>query len=324
MSHKSMDPAEFRERLEWSFGAEPPHAATEEDLSRGRWRLRRHRAAGVVGGLVVASVVAAGASAVPAVLTGPGGEVGPAAGGGAMTDPAVVATCMRKENVVHVASGSTVSEERALALMGEPTLVTRATAKGRVEATLVSDDGKYWGECQFATEPDNGVKNAMSVYPTDVSFPHRKVAGVKAYEPANEADPRLAGTVTPPLPQLEVPCVSALDGPAGDEFDSRCPEFTMYWNDRRPAEVAAARVVTPDGVSTWADVHEGYLSFAYTGEMTPRMASKIARGDHPGAKRVVFYDHEGNVLVDDRRPGRAPGRRGAAIRNFPSLAWWLK
>lgn len=322
-----MDPQEFADRLERSFGSEPPHATAEEDLFRGRRRLRRRRTGLSLAALAAVGVVGAGATLVPGLLepsTAPG--LTPAAGG-EITPEEIVATCMRKENVLHVRGDDYLDESASLALMGtEPRLMTSAVADNRTEATLLSTDGRYWGACQFRNAPDNGVKNAMGVYAVDVSFPRTTVAGVRAYEPADETDPRLVAKVDPPLPQLETPCV--LVSGTESELDAeqaRCPKFTMHWNDRRPADVAAARITTPDGVETWADVRHGYLSFAYTGKMTPEIAERVARGDAPGARRVVFYDKDGNVLVDDRDPGHAPvGDDDISIANFPSLAWWLK
>jgi hypothetical protein len=206
----------------------------------------------------------------------------------------------------------------------EPTLMTSAGLANRTEATLRSEDGSYWGECQFRNVPDNGVKNTMSIYPTDVSFPRDQVRGVQAYEVPSVNDPRLEGTATVSVPDFETPCVSPLTDEERWAVDAQCAEFTMTWNDRRPADVAAVKVVTPDGEASWADVREGYLSFAYTGDMTPQIAAQVARGDYPGAKRVVFYDADGEVLVDDRDPGHLPGRGELSILSFPSLAWWLR
>lgn len=312
MNHQQqMDPAELGERLHRAFGAEPPHDPVTADLARGRRRLRRHRAAVALGGLAVATVVSGAALAVPGVLPG-ATEVGPAAGG-QLTDREIVATCMRKENVLHLdARGRSVSEEAALRLLGEPRLMTTAATDLRTEATLLSDDGGFWGRCQFANRPEAGVKNAMGVFSTDVSRGDELEQEVATHEGDGEA-----------APQLDVPCLGYLSDGDQAAADARCPEFTMYWNDRRPAEVAAVRIVTPDGVSTWADVRRGYLSFAYTGDMTPRLAAQVARGDEPGARRVVFYDEAGEVLVDDRDPGRVPAEGGLSILDFPSLARWL-
>ncbi len=203
--------------------------------------------------------------------------------------------------------------------------MSSAVIDNRSHATLLSEDGKYWGKCQFRNAPDNGVKNAMGVYSTDVSFPRATVAGVEAYEPADDSDPRLVDQVDPTVPQFEMPCLNVTESET--EFaaaQARCPQFTMFWADRRPAEVAAVRVTTPDGVSSWADVRRGYLSFAYTGDMTTEIAEQVARGENPGAERVVFYDKDGNVLVDDREPGHWPDDESISILSFPSLAWWLK
>lgn len=320
---KTMDPAEFAHRLDASFGVEPPHREVDSDLHLGRRRLRRRRATVALSGLAAAVVVSGAATLVPGLVRDPG-QRGAVAAGGTVSAEEIVATCMRKENVSHYGSGRSLSESAALRLMGdEPTLMTSAVLANRTEATLRSEDGSYWGECQFRNEPDNGVKNTMNVYPTDVSFPRQVVSGVSAYEAPYANDPRLEGTATVSIPDFETPCVSPLTDEDRWAFDADCPQFTMHWNDRRPADVAAVRVTTPDGVQSWADVRRGYLSFTYTGRMTPKVSAKVAAGEAPGAQRVVFYDKEGNVLVDDRHPGHLPQDGSISIANFPSLAWWL-
>ncbi len=321
-----MDPSEFADRLNASFGVEPPHGAADADLALGRRRLRRHRATVALGGLAVAAMVSGAALAAPGVLPGAGSqEGGYAAAGEEVGAQEIVATCMRKQNIMHLdAQGHSISEEAALELLGEPEVMTSAVTDNRVHATLRSEDERYWGECQFARRPDNGVKNTMSVFSTDVGFDRRTVDGVRAYEPANDADPRLVDNGDPKVPHFAVPCVSPLTDEERWAVDAECPKFTMTWNDRRPADVAAVKVVTPDGEASWADVREGYLSFAYTGDMTPEVAAEVAAGELPGAQRVVFYDKDGNVLVDDRHPGRLPQDGSLSIANYPSLAWWTK
>ncbi len=324
---KLMDPAHFGDRMADSFGVEPPHADLDADLVRGRRRLRRHRAAVALGGLTVAAVVSGAALAVPGALSGAlqAQEQGAVAAGGRVSAQEIVATCMRKENVMHLdQAGRGVSEGATLRLMGKPRLMSSAVTDNRVEATLLSEDGTRWGECQFGRRPDNGVKHTMSVYPTDVSFTRHVVSGVPAYEAPYVNDPRLEGTATVSVPDFETPCVSPLTDEERWAVDAKCPQFTMHWNDRRPADVAAVRVTTPDGVQSWADVRRGYLSFTYTGRMTPKIAAQVAAGEAPGAQRVVFYDKEGNVLVDDRHPGHLPQDGSISIGNFPSLAWWTK
>jgi hypothetical protein len=322
-----MDPQDFADRLERSFGLEPPHAPAEEDLGRGRRRLRRRRAGASLVALATVGVIGAGLSVVPGLLgeRDAAPELAPATAA-SLTPEEIVATCMRRENVSHYSEGRFVGESAALALMGDgPRLMSSAVIENRTEATLLSEDGKYWGECQFRNAPDNGVKNTMSVYPTEVTFPRTTVAGVRAYEPHDEADARLEGTATGQIPGFEVICVGSQpeETQARHDEDAACPTFAMTWNDRRPAEVAAARVTTPDGVPTWADVTKGYVSFAYTGTMTPEIAEQVARGDSPRAKRVVLYDQDGNVLVDDHDPGHLAQDGSMSMENFPSLAWWL-
>ncbi|HEX6486410.1 MAG TPA: hypothetical protein VF012_06840 [Nocardioidaceae bacterium] len=321
---KTLDPAEFADRLNDSFGTEPLHAPFADDVRRGRKRLRRRRVTASLATLAAVGVVGTGVATMQTPSSVRPTEVAPAA----QPEPTraeIIAQCSTGENALFLDGTGQNDEAYAVRLLGErPTLMTSAVIENRTHATLLSEDGEYWGECQFRNAPENGVKNALAVYPTAVDFPRATVAGVQAYQPANEADARFTGGPDAPLPRLEVPCVSPLTDEERWAVDAKCPEFTMTWNDRRPAEVAAVKVVTPDGKASWADVREGYLSFAYTGDMTPEIAAQVARGEAPGAKRVVFYDAAGEVLVDDRDPGEVPGRGELSILSFPSLAWWLE
>lgn len=326
MTQRQMDPAHFRERMHDTFGPEPAHAPVETDLRRGRSRLRRRRATSSLATLVAVGVAGTG---VAVGLSSPGSSLGPTeVAPAAQPEPTVadiLAQCTTGENAYFVDGTGQRVEQAAVQLLGtSPTLMTSAVTDNRTQATLRSQDGRHWASCQFRNAPDNGVKNDLAVFPTEVSFPRAAVDGAWAYEPARESDPRFQGGVNSPLPQLEVPCVNALDGAERRAANAACAEFTVTWNDRRPAEVAAVKVVTPDGEASWADVRRGYLSFAYTGEMTPEIAEQVARGEAPGAQRVVFYDADGDVLVDDRDPGAAPATGELSLEHFPSLAWWLK
>lgn len=323
MNEKTFDPAELAERLDRSFGSEPPHASVATDLAHGRRRLRRHRALTSLGGLAVAAVVAGTAVAVPRVLPNdravlpiaPAGSAGP-------SDAEILATCLHKESVKAYFGHRVGSAEP---VMGEGRLLTAAaTEDGAVVATVLAQDGEHWADCHIS--PGAGPRSYENVYPTTVAFPSATVDGVRAYEPHNEADPRLEGTATSPNPGFGVTCAGTEpeETQARYDEDAGCPTFVMTWNDRRPAEVAAIRVVTPDGASSWADVRRGYVSFAHVGRMTPEMAEQVARGDTPQATRVVFYDADGRVLVDDRDPGHLPQDGGLSTENFPSLAWWLQ
>lgn len=321
---KMLDTAEFADRLNDSFGTEPLHAPLADDVRRGRMRLRRRRVTASLATLVAVGIVGTGLATVQRPSAVRPAEVAPAAQP-ELTAAEILAQCSTGENALFLDGTGQRDEDDAVRMLGErPTLMTSAVIDDRTHATLLSEDGEYWGECQFRNAPENGVKNALAVYQTAVEFPRRTVAGVHAYQPANEADPRFTGGPDSPLPSLEVPCVNLLSGEERWAADAECPQFTMTWNDRRPAEVAAVKVVTPDGKASWADVREGYLSFAYTGDMTRAIADQVARGEAPGAKRVVFYDAAGEVLVDDRDPGDMPGPGELSIFSFPSLAWWLE
>jgi hypothetical protein len=323
-----MAPAEFADRLDRAFGHEPAQADPRADLARGKRRLRRRRAGASLAALATVGVVGAVASLVPGGL-GAGDrerDVAPAAGGVAQLSRAdVLERCTTGENAMFFDGRESLDEQRAVALLGEtPRVMTWAAVDHRTQATLLSQDGRYWGDCQFRNAPDNGVKNALAVYPTTLELAGIRVGGVSAYAPIEESDPRIEGGANVPVPDLEVPCVSPLTDEERWAVDAECPEFTLFWNDLRPAEVAAVKVVAPDGVASWADVREGHVSFAYTGEMTPEISAAITRGEEPGAKRVVFYDAEGDVLVDDRDPGHLPAKGELSMSNFPSLSLWLK
>jgi len=321
---KMLDPADFADRLNDSFGTEPLHAPFADDVRRGRKRLRRRRATASLATLAAVGVVGTGVATMQTPSSVRPAEVAPAAQP-ELTEAEILAQCSTGENALFLGGTGQKDEGAAVRLLGErPTLMTSAVIDDRTHATLLSEDGEYWGECQFRNAPEAGVKNALAVYATAVDFPRRTVAGVQAYRPADEADPRFTGGPDARLPHFEVPCVSLLTDEERWAVDAKCPEFTMTWNDRRPAEVVAVKVVTPDGKASWADVREGYLSFAYTGRMTPKIAAQVTTGEEPGAQRVVFYDKEGNVLVDDRHPGHLPQDGSISLANFPSLAWWLK
>ena len=169
------------------------------------------------------------------------------------------------------------------------------------------------------------MKNARSVYPMAVTFPERRVDGVDAYAPHDEADPRLAATQTLPVPQFQVTCTveQQEETAAWYREAAACPTYTLTWNDRRPAVVGHVGLTAPDGKELDADVRDGFVSLAYTGTMTPEVAAQVARGEIPQAKRITFYTEAGDLLVDDRDPGHIPQDGSLSIANFPSLAWWL-
>lgn len=331
MNEKTYDPAQLASHLEQSFGAEPPHAELADDLRVGRRRLLRHRATTAAGGLAVTALVAGAAAVVPTVLPDRPTSAGPAASVAApLTDREIVAGCLRPDNVMAGPGqeGANPAPEPAPAtLLGaRPRLMTHQADGGRVLATLLGEDGKHWEICQLPTSPDAGAKSYRTVYETRVTFPRAVVDGVHAYRPASESDPRLAASADPPIPQFEVTCSN--DQPeetaARYQADAACPSYLLTWVDRRPADVARATVVGPDGRELDADVRDGYLTLVHEGSMTPGLAAQVARGEKPQVRRVTFYDQDGNVLVVDRDPGHYPVDGHLSMANFPSLAWWLK
>lgn len=323
MSHDTqMDTQDFAERLGLSFAGEPPHATVEDDVARGRRRLRRHRAVAAAGGLAVAAAAVGAVTGVAGLLPGPHSPTPVASGG--VPDAAVVHDCLQVNERVSVGD-HLVPRAELLERMGDARLMTRADAGDSTVATLRSEDRTQWLECRLShREP--AVKAITLLYPTAVSFPHTTVGGVRAYEPHSESDPRLSGTATGPVPQFEVGCdvQQPEETAAWDREAAACPTYTLTWNDRRPAEVARVRVTAPDGRELDADVQQGYLSLAYTGTMTPGLRGQVAAGQTPQARRVTFYDRDGNVLVDDRDPGHLPTAADPGIESFPSLAWWLR
>ena len=119
-NEKLMDPQDFAERLERGFGSEPPHAPAEEDLGRGRRRLRRRRAGTSLAALadrrrdrrwrIPASRDCWARTPRPRSRPAAGGEISAAE---------IVATCLRKENVSHYANGRVSQRVGRAALMGD-------------------------------------------------------------------------------------------------------------------------------------------------------------------------------------------------------------
>ena len=330
MSQPTLDPTDFAARIEHSFGDEPGHAAFEDDLRVARRRLRRHRVNASLGGAAVAAVAASALFAAPGLL--PHRATDLQAASAPLTDADVVRDCVGYNDWADAgASGDGTGDDllpraRVVARMGGAELMTRADSGEVTVATVRSQDGAWWIECTLSRREPAALKAFTHLYPTAVRFPRATVDGVAAYRPQSESDPRLEGTATPGVPNVQVTCDVAgqEETRAYDLAASRCPTYRITWNDRRPADVAAATVVAPDGTVLHADVERGYVSLASTGKVTPEMARTLSGGEMPHALRVTFYDKDGHVLVVDRDPGHFPVDGHLAMANFPSLAWWLK
>lgn len=328
MNQPTLDPSELVDRLDHAFGAEPAHAAIEDDLRVARRRLRRHRVATSLGGLAVAGVAGAALLVVPGVLPHP--AAGMQAASAPLSDADVVNDCIGYNDGADAGSAgdapNLLPRAQVRQRMGDAELMTRADSGEVTEATVRSQDRSWWIECTLSRREPDALKAFTRLYPTAVDFPRTTVDGVRAWEPQSESDPRLEGTATPAVPQVAVTCDVAdqEETSAWDQAASRCPTYTLVWNGRRPAEVGKVAVTAPDGKELDAVVRDGYVSLAYTGRMTPEMARAVARGEMPGARRVAFYTAGGKLLVDDRDPGHFPVDGHLAMANFPSLAWWLK
>ena len=317
-----LDPTEFTERLERSFAGEPPHPSYADDLAAGRRRLRRRRAA------TVASVaaVAALAGGVYASLAPRTQELPLAAD---LSDAQVVARCLDGRVSDSWRDGG-MSQQEVADAMGEARLVTRARTTYEVYATIRSADGRSWGDCTLPIDEASRESRLLALYRTDVTFPSRTVDGTRVYEPRNEADAEVV-SVGGTGPGWDVDCYPRGIPEDTHEFfvaSSTCPTFHVAWNDRRPPEVAAAKIVNPDGTVGWADVQDGYLSYGYSGEMTPELRREVAgtnveTGPPYGFVRdITLYDADGLVIArgTDIREGFAH----PSIQNYPSLAVTLK
>jgi hypothetical protein len=328
-----MDPTTFHDLMRTSFGDEPPQADFESDLAAGKRQLRRRRIGQGAVAFVTAAVVGAAALAVPAIGWDDQQTLAPASGGEQMTDQEIVDSCLGMfllggEMLDNSDQLSESELQRGLvALMAAPELMTSARTADGMVATLRSGDGDYWTDCTLRdvdTATDHGY---ASVYPTGVRFPSEVVDGRRVYEPINLADTRLEGTATASQPQVWVPCETTAPEETQEWRDelAACDRFTVVWNDRRPADVAKAKIVTPDGAASWADVRDGYLSFGYTAPMVPFVADMLRSGGDPLARvEVTFYDEAGQVLVHDANVGETPAEGEIKIANYPSLSWWLR
>ena len=168
-----------------------------------------------------------------------------------------------------------------------------------------------------------GVKSAISIYPTDITFPRLTVAGSDAYEPDDEADPRHEGSAVVSVPEVVSRCVETADESPSCRREARCTEFSIYWNDRRPPEVAAARVTTPDGVASWAgEAGLRLLRLHREDDARDRGAGRPGRRPRRAPGRLL---RRGGQRARRRPPPGTPAADGSiSIENFPSLAWWRK
>ena len=316
-----LDPREFAERLERSFVDEPPHPSYDADLRAGRRRLR-HRRVSVVAGVAVVAGVMAGA-----YVVAPHSRPAPIAD--ELTDAQVVTRCVS----AHVADswqGSEISRAQVSSAMAGSRLVTRARTTHEVYATIRSGDGRSWGDCTLPIAKASRESRLIALYRTAVTFPSRTVDGTRVYEPRNESDPRVV-SVGGTGPSWDVDCFPRgipEDTHAFFVASSRCPTFHVAWNDRRPPDVAAARIVNPDGTTGWAEVKDGYLSYGYSAEMTPALRRLVAATDlrngspYGFVKDITLYDADGKVIAKGTESRQ--GYAHPTIQNYPSLAVTLR
>jgi hypothetical protein len=214
--------------------------------------------------------------------------------------------------------------------MGEATVMTRAATTNEVVATLRSADGSTWADCTLPVDRASRESRMLALYRTDVTFPSQVIEGTRVYEPRNEADTRIA-EVGGTGPSWDVDCFPRgvdEESQAFFEASSTCPTFHVVWNDRRTPEVAAARIVNPDGTTGWAQVKDGYLSYGYSAAMTPALRRLVATTDvHTGSyygivRDITLYDADGSEIASGT--GIHEGLANPTIQNYPSLAVTLK
>ena len=127
---------------------------------------------------------------------------------------------------------------------GDPTVESVMRNAHQVRLALESADGKYWGDC-FVNLDSQEFSSGLTVYP---------IGGRRSS-----------------LEYGSGPGCGLVDG----DTDPTCTTFWTSWVDRRPAEVAAAKVVTANGVTTTVPSRNGYLVFNYLGDV--RTASRSTR-----------------------------------------------
>jgi hypothetical protein len=314
----TMTPHDFAERLERSFAGEPPPPSLDADLASGRRRLRRRRATVAVGALAVVAVLATSYAGLV-----PGPRDAPVAA--RLTDAQVVARCLDAK-VVDSWQRDGMSRGELGAVMGNAVLVTRARTTNEVYATVRAADGASWAACTLPVDGASREPRMVAVYRTDVSFPSHVVGGTRVYAPRDEGDPRVFSTGGTG-PGWDVDCFPRgvpEDTRAFFEASSKCPTFHVAWNDRLPAEVAAAKVVNPDGTVGWADVVDGYLSYGYSAAMTPALRREVAETDtRTGApygfvRDITLYDASGDEIAHGTDTPDSDAH--PTLLNYPSLA----
>ncbi len=314
-------PEDLAARLDLAVLDAPPLRPLQGAVAAGRGRLRRRRAGQAALGL---AATGAAAAAVLAVLPAgsPAGRDLSVATGGTWSDAQVAERCLATDNIASWVRGTGMRTAQLQQVMGRAEVMTRADTGQEVLATVRAEDGSAWGECFLPYGDRATYKHAISVFRTDVAFPRTVVDGVAAYEPQDESDPRLWGTDGSPAPGISVPCEVdvAEETQAYRDAQAQCDSFLVTWVDRRPAEVAGARVANPDGTTGRADVHDGYVSYAYAAPMTRAVAERLRSGDTRVG--LTFLAADGSVLARGDRTG--PDEKGVTVANFPTLAWWLR
>ncbi|MCW2757448.1 MAG: hypothetical protein JWO46_1194 [Nocardioidaceae bacterium] len=283
----SLDPEDFARLMDRSFAGEPAHPPVSRDLRAGRSRLRRGRLA-AAGGLV----------AVLAVLTTSyltlGGESSEPLVAARISDADVVARCLASR---HVSSDPSLSPTAMRAAMGDARLTTRAQTASDLVATLVSADGAQWGLCRLPLTDEARGNQLISIYPTAVALDAQPDLSDPTISGTDHGDPAW-GTTCFPTGVRE-------DSTAFFRAMARCPTYQVVFSDRLGADVVAVKVHDPDGSTGWADVQDGYVSYAHRGRMTPAMARTVRSGQQSGTVKLELYDATGQLLDPATHPSLA-------------------
>ncbi len=261
------------------------------DLTRirrdGR-RLRTRRRA--LGGAGVALAVAATTGAVlaggPLDLLGSdtpsqtGTRTGPYAGAAAPTDADLLDACR--------SAGSPAARDLLFG-PGDPVVKAVGRTTHRVTVALQAADSAAWGECSVAQDAQE-LPAALTVYPADGE--------------------------TPDLAYSFGPGCGLQDG----SVDDRCRTWAVTWVDRRPAEVAAARLTLGDGGRVTVDSHDGYLVLEHLAPLPQGETIDGMGPSFPPLRRITFLDAQGRPIAAEAQDGSGKGPDHERVGDLPRLS----
>lgn len=169
------------------------------------------------------------------------------------------------------------------------------TVAGTSTLILISADGAYWAECFVNFYNGAEFEAGMTVYDARASERGMSHSGV-------------GYTMTYACHHID---------------SSRpCDSFVLRMVDRLAVPVAAVEVATADGVETRVDANDGFVLFAYEGEVPqgyPKSLEDSTGKSTEWIHRVTYFDATGEAIAaSNLGPGREQVEGLPTLSKYPS------